>query len=123
MSLPAPPPPKPRQPWCALRGAGWGLSLGFGPASPCLLCRSGLAFACLGRMVDAEGSAEFASTVTRGVESVALVAAIRCLVAVESGRDDAHVRANELVDVAFRTGAIDILVTCYRASPGVLGML
>jgi DNA-binding CsgD family transcriptional regulator len=88
------------------------------------VCASrGLVLACLGRFLEATSSADFARSVTRGLEASTLADSIQCVLAVEGGRSDAHVLAEKLVDQAFRSGAVDILVTCYRASPAVLSLL
>jgi len=83
----------------------------------------GLALACLGRFVEAEQLAVEAATVTRAVEAQVLAAAIRLVIALLGRAEDSMTLAGELVDVAFRTGGIDLLVTCYRACPEVLRLL
>jgi LuxR family maltose regulon positive regulatory protein len=83
----------------------------------------GLVLACVGRFAEATESAELATSVTRGLEASTLADAIRCVLATEGGHPDASQRAEELVDSAFRFGSVDILVTCYRASPAVLSLL
>ena len=83
----------------------------------------GLVLACLGRVLEAKASADLARRVTRGLEASTLADSIECVLAVEGGRPDARELAEKLVDRAFGSGAVDILVTCYRSSPAVLSLL
>ena len=83
----------------------------------------GLALACLGRLSEATELADEISRTTRAIEATNLVAAIRAVVAVKS-RDAALARTvDEFLGVAYESGAVDIVITCYRASTDVLAAL
>lgn len=88
-----------------------------------VLASRGLALACLGRLEEAEALADEVATITVGVEAAVLSSAIRLLVALKARRQDLAELAVELVNTAFQSGGIDLLVTCYRASPDVLRLL
>ena len=88
-----------------------------------VLASRGLALACLGRLDDAEALAAAVDRTTSAVEATVLTAAIRLVVALKARQQNLPSLAGELVDTAFRCGGIDLLVTCYRASPDVLKLL
>jgi ATP/maltotriose-dependent transcriptional regulator MalT len=83
----------------------------------------GLVLACLGRFADALLAAQFARTTTHALEASTLAAAIDCVIGVESGEHQMHQTAEAFVDKAFESGAVDILISCYRARPNLLGLL
>ena len=82
----------------------------------------GLILASLGRLDEARSLAAAASTATRGIEATVLSSAVETVCAI-NGRDTNVLDAAEgLVHLAFDTGAVDILVTTYRANPDLLGL-
>jgi DNA-binding CsgD family transcriptional regulator len=87
-----------------------------------LACRA-LALACAGRFPDALSLAEEAAGTTQALEVAVLVAAVRAVVDVRSRADGAFNAARQLLDTAVDLGGLDIFITCYRASPDVLGIL
>jgi DNA-binding NarL/FixJ family response regulator len=57
------------------------------------------------------------------VEPTVLTAAVDAVVALKSGHPDAVQKAAQLVEEAFSTGAVDLLVTTYRSNPELLTLL
>ena len=83
----------------------------------------GLILASLGRLDEARSLADAASSATRGIEATVLSSAVETVCRI-NGRDANVLNAAErLVQLAFDTGAVDILVTTYRANPDLLGLL
>jgi LuxR family maltose regulon positive regulatory protein len=58
-----------------------------------------------------------------GIESVILCEVVDALIALKSDDRDAFDRLHRLTEAAFMTGALDLLVTAYRAVPQVLEVL
>ena len=88
-----------------------------------VLASRGLALATLGRLDEAKSARVEATSHTNGVEARVLAAAIDAVCAVnglETGKLDA---VDELLEVAFETRAVDLLVTAYRANPDLLSAL
>ena len=80
----------------------------------------GLALACMGRVEEALELAHMTETSTRAIEPRLLVCCIRA-VAASKTRDVRLTSAlRELVSVGFDSGAVDFVVTAYRASPDLL---
>ena len=88
-----------------------------------VLASRGLALACLGRLAEAESLVVDVENMTSAIEATVLTAAIRAIVALKARHQHLPLIAEELVDTAFRSGGIDLLVTCYRASPDMLRLL
>ena len=88
-----------------------------------VLASRGLILASLGRFDEARALGAEASSSTRGIEATVLSSAIEAVSRV-NGRDARVLDAVEsLTELAFETGAVDILVTTYRANPDLLGLL
>jgi ATP/maltotriose-dependent transcriptional regulator MalT len=85
-------------------------------------CRA-LALATAGRVRDAKRSVEGVRQLSRGVEPRTLIASVDAVSAVRSRDGSALRRVVELEEIAFTTGALDILVTAYRSTPDLLGLL
>ena len=83
----------------------------------------GLALACAGRADDAMGLAAEALQSTQSLEVAVLSAAIRAVVEVRARWESAFDAAENLLETALQRGGLDLFVTCYRASPDILGML
>ena len=82
-----------------------------------------LAYACLGRLDEALRMAESAPANTRAIEPAVLAVAVKAVVDVKSRGGQAIDSATSLLDRAFSSGAVDLFVTTYRASPDVAGLL
>lgn len=83
----------------------------------------GLLLASLGRLEEARAVAQLARTATKGIEATTLVAGIDAVCTVNERRSGQVSAAERFLEVAFRTGAIDIAVTAYRANHGLLELL
>jgi ATP/maltotriose-dependent transcriptional regulator MalT len=82
-----------------------------------------LVLACEGRTGEAlELITEIAGS-TAAVEPVVLIPAVGAVCAIRDSAPDVVERTRELEDAAFRTGAVDLLVTTYRACPELLPVL
>jgi LuxR family maltose regulon positive regulatory protein len=66
--------------------------------------------------IDQIGSAD-------GIETAVLVPAVSAVISLKRRLPDTMKRVSELEDAAFSTGAVDLLVSAYRAAPGLLPML
>jgi DNA-binding NarL/FixJ family response regulator len=93
----------------AMRGEVWGSRV--------------LALACMGRLAEARRCAEAVLGTTKAIEPTMLVLCIRALTALKARDRDLEVHLSELVDKAFRAGAVDFVVTSYRASRDLLAAL
>jgi DNA-binding NarL/FixJ family response regulator len=83
----------------------------------------GLALACLGRLEGAKELARQAIACTQGIEARVLSPAIEAVVAIKSRESTVIDRAEELVDVAFDSGGVDLLINAYRSSHDLLALL
>ena len=83
----------------------------------------GLALACIGRLSDALQFADLSVQGTRGVEATVLAQCIRTLVALKARQPDLSNDVRQLMSVAWDAGAVDCVVTGYRASPDLLAAL
>jgi len=82
-----------------------------------------LALATMARVDEARGLAEAAIVRTRGVEAAALYDAVLAVCAVKVRETDVVTRCEELLNLAVDRGALDLVVTAYRANVGVLSVL
>ena len=82
-----------------------------------------LALATLGRLSEAIELGAEAASLTQGVETRVLWPAVKAVVALKSRDSGAMDRAEELVNVAFEAGAVDLLVCAYRSNPELLTAL
>ncbi len=88
-----------------------------------VLSSRGLALACLGRLDEATRLADRSLECTQAIEAVVLA---RCVYAVSAlkKRDPHHSKEiRALMSVAWNAGAVDYIVTGYRASPDLLAAL
>lgn len=83
----------------------------------------GLALACMGRVSEANELRSLSSTETRAVESRVLGHCVDAIVALKTRHSGLSAATRSLVDVAFEAGAVDLVVTSYRASPDLLSAL
>jgi DNA-binding NarL/FixJ family response regulator len=88
------------------------------------MCSRALVLACAGRITDArELIVCVADMSTKAVEPAVLVPAVDAVCAVRGGESDSVDRVIALEATAFATGAVDLLVTSYRACPELLPVL
>jgi DNA-binding CsgD family transcriptional regulator len=80
----------------------------------------GLALACLGRVDEALELADTAETTTRAIEPRLLSHCIRAIAASKTRDVRLMSTLRELISVGFESGAVDFVVTAYRASPDLL---
>jgi DNA-binding CsgD family transcriptional regulator len=80
----------------------------------------GLALACMGRVAEAIELSKASAGSTRAVESRLLVLCINAIAALKTRDPGLTDAVRRLVSVAFEAGAVDYLVTSYRASPDLL---
>jgi len=80
----------------------------------------GLALACMGRVDEALELAHMGETSTRAIEPRMLVYCIRAVVASKTRDVRLTSTLRELVSAGFESGAVDFVVTAYRASPDLL---
>jgi DNA-binding CsgD family transcriptional regulator len=82
-----------------------------------------LALGCAGRTAEARELHDEVCGTTRAVEPAVLGPAVDAVCALRDGSADIVDRALHLEQTAFRTGAVDLLVTTYRACPELLVIL
>jgi DNA-binding NarL/FixJ family response regulator len=82
-----------------------------------------LALATAGRIDDARHLVDQARGLSHAVEPAVLISATDAICALKEHATDAIDLVVQLEDVAFRRGALDILITSYRASPELLRVL
>lgn len=82
-----------------------------------------LALATAGRVGEALSTVEGVRGVSSGVEPRVLIAAVEAVCALRSRDGRALSRLAELESVVLETGAFDLLVTTYRATPDLLALL
>ena len=87
------------------------------------LCSRALVLACAGRIDDARELVLTVSPKTKAVEPKVLIPAVEAICAVRGGESDSVERAGRLARAAFDAGAVDLLVTAYRACPELLPVL
>ena len=88
-----------------------------------VLASRGLALASLGRVGEAAAVAESVDAVTRSAEARALAAAVKAVVAVKLRETGAIETLKALLDLAYDSGCVDVVVTAYRANPDLLDAL
>jgi ATP/maltotriose-dependent transcriptional regulator MalT len=88
-----------------------------------LLASSALALSCAGRLAEARALIDGVRNTTRAIEPRVLIHAVDAVIALKSGGRGARAQVEGLLDEALSTGGLDLLVTCYRASPDVLSAL
>jgi DNA-binding NarL/FixJ family response regulator/tetratricopeptide (TPR) repeat protein len=93
----------------AMRGEVWG--------------SRGLALACMGRLPEARECAALVTGQTRAVEPTMLVLCIRAVAALKAREQNVDAIIHRLVEACFEAGAVDFVITSYRASPDLLAAL
>ena len=93
----------------AMRGEVWGAR--------------GLGLACIGRLAEAQKCASAVLGNTRAVEPNMLCLGIEAISALKSRSPELTTAIRRLIDGAFAAGAVDFVVTAYRASPDLLAAL
>jgi DNA-binding NarL/FixJ family response regulator len=88
-----------------------------------VLASRGLALASLGRVAEAVVLAEEANLVTRGAEARALAAAVRAVAGVKLREASAIETLRGLLDLAYDSGCVDVVVTAYRSNSDLLDAL
>jgi ATP/maltotriose-dependent transcriptional regulator MalT len=88
-----------------------------------VLCSRAIVLASVGRIVEARAIVEETRGSTCAIEPRVLGAAADAICAVKARDGDAMSRVAQLEDVAFSTGAVDLLVTAYRTAPELLPAL
>ena len=88
-----------------------------------LLCSRALVLASLGRGEEAERILVETRGSTKAIEPIILESAIEAISALKRHDPDALERARSLEEIAFSRGAVDLLVTSYRANPDLLAVL
>jgi DNA-binding CsgD family transcriptional regulator/tetratricopeptide (TPR) repeat protein len=83
----------------------------------------GLALACMGRVADARSAIAGVADTTKAIEPTVLSAAVNAICALKTRVSDQTVALRELVACASAVGAVDLVVTAYRASPDLLAAL
>ena len=83
----------------------------------------GLALACMGRLEEAAAHGRDVRRTTRAVEPKVLSLCIETLVRLKSRDPDSSRAKRELLSGAFEAGAVDFIVTTYRACPDLLAAL
>jgi DNA-binding CsgD family transcriptional regulator len=102
-------PPELRDSLPAIRGEVW--------------ASRGLALACMGRLSEARQCADEVRGTTRAVEPNTLLLCINAVVAIKCRDPDLTQSLRRLVSGAFAAGAVDYVVTSYRANPELLAAL
>jgi len=99
--------------------------LGTSPPAACAEVHASRALALVssGSIRDGLKAAEPARGISKGVEPLVLLAAVDALAAVRLREGNAIDLVMQLEEVAFSTGAVDLLVTAYRSNPDLLGVL
>lgn len=88
-----------------------------------VLASRALVLASIGRLPEARSLARTGAAKTRGIEATLLAAAVEAVCRI-NGREAGVLEAAEaLIRLGFETGAVDVVVTAYRANPDLLGML
>jgi DNA-binding NarL/FixJ family response regulator len=82
-----------------------------------------LVLACAGRTAEAAELAGEVNGTTKAVEPVVLASAVAAVCALRNGERSVVEQAVALERVAFLSGAVDLLVTTYRACPELLSIL
>ena len=83
----------------------------------------GLALACIGRLDEARRLADAGARETRAIEASILARCIRAIAALKSRDSDLRDEVRGLMSAAWDAGAVDYVVTSYRASPELLAAL
>jgi ATP/maltotriose-dependent transcriptional regulator MalT len=88
-----------------------------------LVCSRALVLASAGRVGDARSMVEGIRDLSHAVEPAVLSSAVAAICALKQHDPDAIERTADLEQTAFTRGAVDLLVTAYRAAPELLPVL
>jgi DNA-binding NarL/FixJ family response regulator len=88
-----------------------------------VLASRALALATVGRFAEALKAGAEADAVTQGVETKVLWPAVKTVVAMRARDSQVMGLAEDLVNMAFESGAVDPLVCAYRSNADLLGVL
>jgi DNA-binding CsgD family transcriptional regulator len=88
-----------------------------------VLASRALALACVGRLTEARELATEAQGTTRAIEARVLTRSVLAIVAAQERSSSLLNSVVDAVDAAFDSGATDLLVASYRASPELLDAL
>jgi len=77
----------------------------------------------MGRLAEAQECATLVTGKTRAVEATMLVLCIRAIAALKAREPSLDVALRGLVEACFKAGAVDFVITSYRASPDLLAAL
>ncbi len=88
-----------------------------------LLCSRALVLASAGRLEEARHIVEESRGSTRAVEPAVLMAAVDAVCGLKAREPDAIERIADLEEMAFSTGAVDLLIAAYRSTPELLAVL
>jgi LuxR family maltose regulon positive regulatory protein len=88
-----------------------------------IVCSRALVLACAGRTAEALQLVNDVRETTRAVEPAVLAPAVEAICALRDGSSDVVGPTLALESAAFETGAVDLLVTTYRACPELLAIL
>lgn len=102
-------PPDPTDSLAGMRGEVW--------------ASRGLALACIGRLNEARDLAALSAQATRAIETRVLVRCIRAIAALKARDPHLTDEVRELMATAWDAGAVDYVVTSYRANPELLAAL
>ena len=83
----------------------------------------GLALACIGRLTEARRLAEISAKTTRAIEATVLARCIKAVAALKARDAGLTEEVRRLMSSAWDAGAVDYVVTSYRASPELLATL
>jgi DNA-binding NarL/FixJ family response regulator len=87
------------------------------------LASRALVLASASRLTEASGLAEEVRGLSLAIEPTVLIAAVDAIVAVKSGSPAASGLVATLAEAAMTRGGADLLVTAYRSTPELLGLL
>jgi ATP/maltotriose-dependent transcriptional regulator MalT len=82
-----------------------------------------LVLAAAGKLDEAVRTVDSIRGLSQAIEGIVLSAAVDAIVAVKRHDSAAIDTVNRLTDIAFSTGALDLLVTAYRSSPELLAIM
>jgi DNA-binding CsgD family transcriptional regulator len=88
-----------------------------------IVCSRALVLACAGRTAEALELVNDVRDTTKAVEPVVLRPAVEAICALRDGSSDVVGPTLALESAAFDTGAVDLLITTYRACPELLAIL
>jgi DNA-binding NarL/FixJ family response regulator len=102
-------PPDPTKSLAGMRGEVW--------------ASRGLALACIGRLDEARRLAEISAQTTKGIEATVLVRCISAITALKARDSNLKEEVRGLMAFSWDAGAVDYIVTSYRANPELLAAL